>query len=405
MMQDKVHSHTGKIVVNIICAILLMIFLLSCASIKPTEQSSLPVAENTEPFQLPTSTINYPTPIVNAPTSTRANNSIKIYSINSANTVKPEDVLTEVYYEMGGGGVSCAYENLKNLKVVGENEDEYGEWLQALPIFVCGWQKEQTVQITVELPNGKSVVEYLQTTYDIDNYILLYVYYPKLGDPEGTYHFTFSGEDGSIGHKIEIFFPSEPRMYYLSPDKVLFFYGFEPNENVRLFYYLGKIRLEFNSWESYQTDNHGNLIVKITPDMLTNGDFISISDRAGLVNRSGPAFANYWPQRPNIVNSASQTDTFACTSKIPTRLKIGDYAFVASNPPLPNRVRMDAGLASEKIGEVELGGIVKIIDGPQCVDNIVWWKVTVINSNLVGWTAEGDASYFLDKCSSRSSCP
>lgn len=103
--------------------------------------------------------------------------------------------------------------------------------------------------------------------------------------------------------------------------------------------------------------------------------------------------------------SAGNTIENACQEARPTRLKIGDFAFVSFYPPLNQRVRSGPGTSNSILDVIPVGSAVKILDGPECADNWVWWKVRVLSSKLEGWTSEGDAdAYWLIPCASRAGC-
>ncbi len=71
--------------------------------------------------------------------------------------------------------------------------------------------------------------------------------------------------------------------------------------------------------------------------------------------------------------------------------KLNSWAQVSVLPPISNKVRTDPGLSGERIGLLNPGEIVRIVDGPRCADSYTWWFVKSL-SGLEGWTAEGDAS-------------
>ena len=86
----------------------------------------------------------------------------------------------------------------------------------------------------------------------------------------------------------------------------------------------------------------------------------------------------------------------ACTNTYVSRLHINDLAYVAHYPPLRNNVRSRPGLDESRVGLLEPGEEMKIIDGPACADHMVWWKISSLEKPLTGWTSEGDMeNYWL----------
>ncbi len=77
-------------------------------------------------------------------------------------------------------------------------------------------------------------------------------------------------------------------------------------------------------------------------------------------------------------------------AKYLSRLRVGDKAKVSEDPPLANNVRTQASLSGTRIGSIEPGKTMTILDGPGCSGGWVWWKVRADGSGLEGWTAEGD---------------
>ena len=76
-------------------------------------------------------------------------------------------------------------------------------------------------------------------------------------------------------------------------------------------------------------------------------------------------------------------------------LKLGDWAMVSMDPPLPNKLRSQPRSSSELIGQVQPGENVLVVDGPRCADKYTWWYVRRLDG-LEGWTVEGDAEgYWL----------
>jgi serine/threonine-protein kinase len=85
-----------------------------------------------------------------------------------------------------------------------------------------------------------------------------------------------------------------------------------------------------------------------------------------------------------------------CPGTRPTRLRVGDRAYVSFDPPDPNRVRLGPGTQYAVLGQIMPGEYVTILEGPSCANNWTWWRVRSESSGLTGWTSEGDINdYWL----------
>jgi len=50
----------------------------------------------------------------------------------------------------------------------------------------------------------------------------------------------------------------------------------------------------------------------------------------------------------------------------------------------------EPGIQSQTKESIKSGETLKIIEGPICIEDIVWWKAQIVNSGSEGWIAEGD---------------
>jgi len=111
------------------------------------------------------------------------------------------------------------------------------------------------------------------------------------------------------------------------------------------------------------------------------------------------------PAQSTPIPSTSTPIALACPNALPTRLQVGGYAFVSLDPPLSNRVRNGPGPDNRIIGDIEPGEAMKILKGPECAQDRLWWEVQALEGGLTGWTAEGDnKDYWLVPCSSPTNC-
>ena len=110
-------------------------------------------------------------------------------------------------------------------------------------------------------------------------------------------------------------------------------------------------------------------------------------------------------QPTGSVTVTLESTAAVCEGAPPTRLNTGLFAYVNPEPPLPNNLRSAAGENNEIMGYIEPGQAMKILEGPECADGWLWWKVQPLETDLTGWTAEGDAqNYWLIPCSSEEEC-
>lgn len=91
------------------------------------------------------------------------------------------------------------------------------------------------------------------------------------------------------------------------------------------------------------------------------------------------------PARPPV-----ETVTATCPNTPPSRLKIGVRARTMSGDP--NNLNSEPSRpskhpSSKKLALIPNNTTLTILDGPKCMDDILWWKVTY--QGMTGWTGEG----------------
>lgn len=94
----------------------------------------------------------------------------------------------------------------------------------------------------------------------------------------------------------------------------------------------------------------------------------------------------YWVE-PYNGGSGSQ-----CPNALPSRLTAGGQAQVTSYPNYPNTVRVSPSIYATRIGSIPVGGVMTVLSGPYCADNIAWWQVQY--GGLVGYTGESGNGYY-----------
>jgi hypothetical protein len=112
---------------------------------------------------------------------------------------------------------------------------------------------------------------------------------------------------------------------------------------------------------------------------------ISTPTRASTITTTAkPTFSPTWTRTP--VESDKLVN---CPGAPELLLKLGDWAMVSMDPPLPNKLRSQPDSSSELIGQVEPGKNVLVVDGPRCADSYTWWFIRSLEG-LEGWTVEGN---------------
>ena len=374
---------------NIGVLAILAILLFACVS-SPNITPQSPVAK-------PTKTKSPQAP--NIPESNEP--PTKSFSIQNANKITPSDVLEEVAFggQGGGGGGVCEDGDFSSPAIDEKQSSTRTEWLAPINIVVCGWWSDSKVNLRLDLPDGSYHTDFLKVEETTTTHIP-YVYYdynPSSDAPSGTYDFSFTGESGNVDYKVKVYIPSGSRMYYIENIESLYLYGFTSNEKVRLVLYntpTGTYRTGFTAWDEYYVDGDGKLIVKINPEDSYYGNYFAVGESSGMVGNS----------KIDILTIPSSPS--GCQNALPSRLEVGKYAYVATDPPLDQRIRENAGTSYSIIGYIAPGNPMKILDGPKCTDGWAWWKVQSIKKpDLVGWTSEGDDVYWLVPCNSLNSCP
>lgn len=85
-----------------------------------------------------------------------------------------------------------------------------------------------------------------------------------------------------------------------------------------------------------------------------------------------------------------------CAGALLARLAVGQSAQVASRNPSPLRAAPDT--TSTVLAQIEPGQPVRIVGGPECGEQLVWWQVD--HQMIVGWMQEGhNEVYWLEPLS------
>lgn len=95
--------------------------------------------------------------------------------------------------------------------------------------------------------------------------------------------------------------------------------------------------------------------------------------------------------RPSAARPTAIPTRLNCAGLITPRLVIGRLGQVTSGAA--NNIRDSHATSANRIGRIPGGAQFTVLEGPECDDGYVWWRVNY--EGLIGWTAEGGTDYFL----------
>jgi hypothetical protein len=130
--------------------------------------------------------------------------------------------------------------------------------------------------------------------------------------------------------------------------------------------------------------------------------FTSLEDGTRIeYGGSGATYDSYLPVKQTLQQILASYRKFLLTPSCGsnwTQLYPGIFAVVAGEPgDPPNHVRSAPSTDASVITQIDPGEFVLVMEGPTCVNNLVFWKVrSDAIPGGVGWTGEGDgAKYYL----------
>lgn len=104
----------------------------------------------------------------------------------------------------------------------------------------------------------------------------------------------------------------------------------------------------------------------------------------------GPTF---WRVAPAGADAQVIAPATNCPGVMPSRLAVGQQAFVSDSEP--NNMRSEPNTAAARIGQIPSGAFFTVLAGPVCAEGYAWWQVDY--NGIVGWTVEATATeYWLE---------
>lgn len=130
------------------------------------------------------------------------------------------------------------------------------------------------------------------------------------------------------------------------------------------------------------------------PQCGTDGRMWWYVNHSGLIGwtAEGEGTNTYWLE-PIYPPQPAPAPT--CPGAFTSRLTPGGLGAVTHIPNLPNTVRAQPNIQSNRLGQIPVGGVFNVLSGPYCNNGGAWWQVSY--GNLVGWTLEsGSGNYWLE---------
>jgi hypothetical protein len=249
-----------------------------------------------------------------APSTSSADATIYEFSLKTASQVVSADILEEVFYYggQGGGGGECYEEGaLINKLTLGYRLEVEKELIEALSVVICGAIPGETLDITIDYPDGtqRQLSEQVSTEFGFE-----FSFTPLLDDPAGTYFFEIQGQTGKVQFDQVFRKSSGPRIYRV--EDFWIFHNFIPGEQIQVIaFQVSRVEMETNHpkctqewdwdkcevWEpvlqqEFRINSRGELRLKSEQEYLA-----AISENTGFTSlfRAGDTGGVYCPNIPS----------------------------------------------------------------------------------------------------------
>jgi hypothetical protein len=303
----------------------------------------------------------------------------------------PSGVAAQIEFGGGGGGGFVDAEPRPHW-IQWPTDLAYPGWggPSGYPFIACGYRSSGAPRPTLILPGGSRVqqVDSQQPEQTCWSYRVPWSFGMELG----TYVLILEHENGKLVFPWRIDYPTGMRASVaVSVDEDLFM-GFTPGERLTVRYYAdGK----YVATRLIQIGPDGDALVKVqvarsAPFKIEEVDFTIDSYEFHALPRIMTPREYYKPgERRGLPDPPTR-----CPGAPPLRLALSTKARIISEGNAlnskPSRPSRDA--TSLRLDTVPTNGIVDVIEGPICAQNVSWWKVDY--KGIVGWTGEGEGSEY-----------
>lgn len=205
------------------------------------------------------------------------------FSLDSAVTVAPDNILEEVAYFGTGGPAVCEPDSPLFISA-----PKSAQVFQKAVVQTCGWELNENISVEITEPGGQVERDDVIATglFGGSEPTLRYPFYPAQA---GQYKIIFIGSKGQLSANLDVVRPGSPQMYMVQGKQIVF-YNLQPHEAVSLYAYAAHPEqqiMKLAGWKSYQADESGNISISIEDSQLY---YFAFGENAGFLkdgNRTG----------------------------------------------------------------------------------------------------------------------
>ena len=100
---------------------------------------------------------------------------------------------------------------------------------------------------------------------------------------------------------------------------------------------------------------------------------------------------------PSVTLKAPSISAFSCPGALASQLKPSSRARVTFTDGTPLRVREEPGKTAKILKTIPEGTEMFLMEGPECADQGVWWRMQTNNGSVTGWVMEGENGvYYIE---------
>lgn len=335
--------------------------------------------------------------------------SIQEFSLDNVNSIPAEDVLLEViHFGSGGPGDAKKCENFDGDPIVFSEpiilfHPADNEFMSRSSFITCGWQPHEKLKGTIIYPEGTTVNKEIFAN-EIGSAVLEFA--PDLDSLEDVYMYVISDDIYTLKSNAFFYSPRVPRLYYLNENQILF-NNFPPNSIISLYMFSKSTHAwwKADGGLEFQVNNDGELIANLPniPKTLFIGVYDNLwflpidnndTSHNGLLEKDDGFLPSQFGEEyfEKSLKFRKESKSYReCTDKTysifePIDLDQQNYQYIkTSELNLYNEPRYSSPIV--KI--FNAGQPLKLLGGPFCFDNAVWWAVTYPDFSNIGTVVSG----------------